>query len=155
MDTEQSDVYEQLMGAVLRFVSFRPRSEKEIREYLGKKLHRSHTTAPIVLEKVLARLRELGYADDVKFAAWWVGQRTGRKPKGRKLIERELAAKGIQWQVIVNEKELARQAVEKKLDVWKTLSHFEQKKKISEFLYRRGFDWDAIGSIVDEVMGKE
>lgn len=155
MGEEQSQVYERLMGAALAFVSFRPRSEKEIRDYLAKKLHKTHTSAPLVLEKVLVRLRELGYADDAKFAAWWVTQRTGRKPKGKKLIERELASKGIQWQVSVNEKELARQAVEKKLAAWKALSHYEQKKKISDFLYRRGFDWDAIGSIVDEVMGKE
>lgn len=145
---KQSNVYEQLMAKALLFVSFRPRSEKEIREYLGKKLHRSHTTAPIVLEKVLARLRELGYADDVKFAAWWVGQRTGRKPKGKKLIEHELRRKGITQEVDIDEKELARRAIEKKKGKLDT-------PKLVAYLQRRGFDWETISGIIGEANEKD
>lgn len=155
MDIDESDVYEKLMGSAIRYVSFRPRSEKEIREFLQKKLDLYHTTAPLILEKVISRLRELGYADDAKFAAWWVEQRSGRKPKGKKLIERELEVKGIQVDVSIDEKTLATRAVEKKLMLWKHLSFFEQKKKISDYLYRRGFGWDTIGSVVDGVLKKE
>lgn len=140
---QQSSVYDQLMASALRFVSFRPRSEKEIRDYLAKRLHKIHTSAPSVLEKVLDRLRELGYADDAKFAAWWIGQRTGRKPKGKKLIEQELRRRGITQEVNIDEKELARRAIEKKIGKL-------EKPKLIAYLQRRGFDWETISGIIGE-----
>jgi regulatory protein len=155
MDAQTSDIYEQLITSGLRFVSFRPRSEKEIRDFLARKLKRRHTTAPLVVREVLDRLRVLGYVDDAKFTAWWVEQRTGRKPKGRRLIERELLQKGIVYEAKIDEKQLAKRAIAKKQMLWKKLPQLERKKKISDFLYRRGFDWETIASIVDEVVKKE
>src|SRR3989344_2049706 len=152
MKEEQSEVYERLMAAGIRFVSFRPRSEKEILDFLHKKLSKSHTTAPKVLDQVIIRLRELGYVDDEKFAAWWVDQRTGRKPKGKRVIEQELKQKGIEADIRIDEKTLAVRAIQKKLPVWKIMPLLKRKKKISEYLYRRGFDWNVIGRVVDEVL---
>lgn len=151
----ESTVYEALIAAALRFISFRPRSEKEIRIFLETKLKKSRTTAPIVLNKVLFRLRELGYVDDTKFAEWWINQRTGRKPKGRRIIEQELKRKGIDTDIHIEEKELARRAVQKKREVWKRLSVQARKKKLSDFLYRRGFDWDTISGIIGEANEKD
>lgn len=148
--------YEKLLGATIRFVSYRPRSEKELRDFCHKTLKRHHTTAPLVVEKVLTRLAELGYADDTKFVEWWVGQRQSFKPKGKRAIEMELRAKGISKPIIhVDERLLARKAVERKLVIWKPLPPLSKKKKLFEFLYRRGFDSDTANSVVDDIMGKE
>lgn len=155
MAIEQSDVYERLVGVGIRFVSFRPRSEKEIRDFLLKKLTTSHTIAPIIFDHVIERLRELGYVDDKKFAAWWIEQRTGRKPKGKKFIERELQQKGITADVAIDEKTLARRAVEKKRVLWKSLPYLVKKKKLSDFLYRQGFDWETISGIMSEANEKD
>lgn len=155
MDIDESHVYEKLIASGLRFVSYRPRSEKEIRDFLTKKLTRSHISAPLILKKVLERLHALGYIDDGKFASWWVDQRTGRKPKGKKLIERELKQKGIDFEVETDEKLLASRAIQKKLLVYKNLSPLEKKKKLSDFLYRQGFDWETIGNVIDDVFSKE
>lgn len=134
--------YEKLMGAAIRFVSYRPRSEKEIRDFLEKKLQKSHTSAPTLLDKVIARLAELGYVDDAKFAAWWIEQRSGRKPKGAKLVVYELKEKGIKVSVERDEKALAAKALAGK----KVLD----KKKAIDFLMRRGFSWEVSARVVDE-----
>jgi len=158
-------VYENLMGAALRFVSYRPRSEKELRDFCNKTLKRHHTTAPLVIEQVLARLHELGYADDEAFVNWWVTQRTSSTPKGKRLIVSELIFKGIAREIvgayfsekenIIDDYELATHAIEKKIGRWKQLPVEEQRKKLYGFLTRRGFDADIIYRIVDDVTKKE
>lgn len=166
MDTEQSEVYEKLIAAAIRFVSFRPRSEKEIRDFLSRKLAKSHTTAPLVITHVLKRLTDLGYINDYEFSAWWVGQRTGRKPKGERVIRMELMRKGISPVVIDevvgsimkgerSEPSLAKAAIEKKREGWKNLPLLEQKRKLADYLMRRGFSSDVVWSVIDDALSKE
>lgn len=160
MDIEQSEVYERLIGASIRFVSFRPRSGREIHDFLVRKLKKSHTYADSsMIEKVMARMRELKYLDDRKFALWWVEQRQTFKPKGTRLITLELLAKGVSRDIIsevvsIDSFEAARVALVKKLLSWKSYSADQQKKKAYDFLYRRGFDSQTISRVVDEVVAK-
>ncbi len=153
--------YEKLLSAGYRFISFRPRSEKEITDFLQKKLRAWHTTAPTVFSKVLERLRELGYVDDQKFILWWVEQRNAHRPKGKRVIIQELQQKGINKSLIEDvlsetcdgsdEIELAKQVVSKKLDLWKKLPKLDKKRKMYDYLTRRGFSGDTIRRIIDEV----
>ncbi len=164
MDIDQSDVYEKLMAASIRFVSYRPRSRKEITDFIVRKLKTGHTTAPLVIRKVLERLTELKYVDDVVFASWWVNQRTGRKPKGARVIHQELLQKGIPPEIIDeairavmkderSEQTLAKAAAEKKLSIWSRLPLPEQKHKLIQYLLRRGFTSEVIRSVVDDMVG--
>ncbi len=149
MDTT---VYEKLLQASIRFVSYRPRSEKEIRDFLKKKLTRWKVYGGTVVQKVLDRLKELNYVDDAKFAAWWVEQRSTFKPKGKRLIKLELKAKGVKDSIVetIDERELAQRAIQKKLILWQKLPDLERKKKLFDFLSRRGFSTDTIYRIIDE-----
>ncbi len=152
---DQTDDYQKLLNAAFRFVSFRPRSEKEIRDFLEKKLKKYNLYAPTIVGKAMDRLTELDYIDDAKFASWLVEQRNLYRPKGNRLLIQELKAKGIQSRYIVTD-ELgnARRAIQKKIPIWKKLSPLAQKKKIYDFLGRRGFAGSTIFRIVDEVVGK-
>ncbi len=170
-----SDVdYQLLLRASFRFVSFRPRSEKEFRDFLNKKLKKHHVYGPNLLEKVIQRLRDLGYLDDAKFVSWWIDQRQTHNPKGMRLIAQELKAKGISDELVkpllvrqggqyfsdrnendpdreVDETVLAKSALSKKLRIWQPLPKLERKKKIYSFLGRRGFSGDTIGHVIDEI----
>jgi regulatory protein len=155
------ELYPKLMDGALRFVSIRPRSTHEVRQWLARTLKRHHTTAPKVEEKVLTRLFELGYLDDASFASWWVAQRQKATPRGERLIRRELAAKGISSEDItqalrtdVDEKDVASRAIEKKYQLWKRLPAPARRKKMWDYLLRRGFSGNVIGAIVDGLMGK-
>lgn len=169
MDTT---VYEKLLNAGIRFISYRPRSEKEIRDFLKKKLTRWKIYGGTVVDKVIDRFTELGYVDDAKFAAWWVEQRRTFRPKGIRIITQELKAKGIRRETLedvvcqshpdrdqndkqLSEVDLARRAVQKKLAMWQRLPLLEQKKKIYAFLGRRGFDGETISSVIDDITEKE
>jgi regulatory protein len=156
-------LYEQLIASVYRFVSFRPRSEKEFREFLQKKLHASKTFAdPSVIEKVMVWLADHDYLNDGKFAQWLYDQRTGSKPRGTKLIEQELRQKGIEKSVIDqvlgsagNQVDLARVALAKKIHTWQAYPSLVIRKKASDFLLRRGFSWDTVSAVVDELLTKQ
>ena len=159
-----SGVYEKLINASIRYVSFRPRSEKEFRDFLVRKLKKSKTYAPSLVDRAIERMRELGYVDDEKFALWWIEQRQHFKPKGQRVVSAELGAKGVSRSVIaaifaresnnLHAITLATRALEKKLPIWHTFPLLVQKKKAYDFLYRRGFDTDTISRVVDALVKK-
>lgn len=151
--------YEKLINAAIRYVSFRPRSQKELTDFLNKKLTRWKVSGAGLLTKVINRMEELGYADDEKFAAWWVDQRTAFKPKGNRLITMELKAKGLSESVIdvvlasrgsQSQLEAAKQAIVRKEALWAKLPPMERKKKLYDYLGRRGFSGDTIRKLIDE-----
>ena len=155
--------YEKLLNAAFRFVSFRPRSEKELRGFLAKKLKAWNTYAPTMVDTVIARMVEYGHVDDAKFAQWWVEQRMAFRPKGVRLLVLELRKKGISKEVAesvltlpkgdlepYNELESAKKAVERKIALWSRLSPKERITKLSGFLGRRGFSSATIRHLIDE-----
>jgi regulatory protein len=100
----------------------------------------------------------LGLIDDEKFAQWWVEQRSLFKPRGKRALEMELRMKGIKKEVIgqvlsdieVDEEKVARELLNKKSYRWKNLPKREARAKMSAFLARKGFNWEAI----EKVLGK-
>ncbi len=149
------DTYESLLTAAFRFLSFRPRSAKEIDDFLKKKTRKTYVE-PEIFKRIADRLVELGYIDDAKFAAWWVESRQKTKPKGMRLIKQELKQKGIATEGITetSEDDIARRAIQKKREIWKSLPTLEQKKKLYDFLARRGFSYNTIARVIDGVLGK-
>ena len=150
------DLYAILLESSIRFVSYRPRSEKEFIDFLLKKLQKRKISDRRIIDRVLIRLRDLGYADDAKFVSWWTQQRESHKPKGTRAITQELRTKGIEVRDLnLDEDALARQAIAKKLPLWGKLPPLERKKKIYGFLGRRGFTGDTTRRIIDEVVRGE
>lgn len=168
-------LYEKLINASFRFVSFRPRSEKEIKDFLQKKMHKWKVAGRRSLAVVLERLRQLGYLDDYKFALWWIEQRRKFKPKGRRQLKLELRQKGVNPQVIEEilqsegatgfgdshmralSPEIidAQNAIQKKIAIWKKLPLMIRKKKVYDFLARRGFSTRTIFHVIDELGQKD
>lgn len=170
---EDEEVYQKLIDAAFHYVSFRPRSGWEIHDFLLKKCRKFKVDDDLhILDKVSNRLKELGYWDDSKFIEWWVGARQGHSHKGKRLIKLELMQKGIpknlvddffrdhdqtedSQKTLLPEKSIAEKAIQKKLSLWQKLPQIEQKKKIYQYLSRRGFESEIIMSIIDEILGKD
>lgn len=128
-------------NAAINFLSFRPRSEFEIRQYLKKKKVDD-------VEGIIEKLRQLGQVNDEEFAKWWIEQRNTFRPKGKRALEMELRRKGIKTKVEVgNEEELAMKAIKRKLPM--------PKEKVFRFLASRGFSFDTIENIVEKLGLKE
>jgi len=145
-------LFQKTLDKLLRFTSLRPRSEKEIKDWLRrKKVHQS------LQKELLKRLKRLDLLDDRKFAKWWIEQRLTFRPRGLKVLKSELFQKGIHREIVdeaissirINEVRIAKGLLEKKKYRWEKLPKIEAMKKKSEFLLRKGFSWDIIKKIVD------
>jgi regulatory protein len=160
-------LYESLMRAAYRFISYRSRSEKELRDFLEKKLKTWNVAGQASVEKTIERLRDLGYVDDKKFALWWIEQRSAFRPKGARVLKFELQKKGVSREVIetcllagvddqssFDELASAKKAIHKKIVIWGQLPIIEQKKKMYTFLAQRGFSSEVITRIIDEITKK-
>lgn len=162
------DIYQKLLGFALNYVSIRPRSEKEIREYLVKKIHRWGISETL-LEDIINRLSELGYVDDLMFSQAFISSRNRFRPKGKRLITQELKRKGVAVEIVEkalnqlqkdeegeesSQLNLARRAVQKRLQSFKRYDKQERRNKLYNFLLRRGFDHDTIRSLIDEILLK-
>jgi len=87
---QAEDARERTMQQALLFLSYRARSEKEIRQNLSK-----HEIPEVVIEETLERLRQDGFANDKQFASAWVENRSTFRPRGRRALALELRQKGI------------------------------------------------------------
>jgi regulatory protein len=157
--------YELLLNASFRFISYRPRSEKEIKDFLVKKLKAWNIAADFTVDKVIIRLREYGYIDDKKFVQWWIEQRSRFKQKGDAYITHELLQKGIPKKTIQEglalitstdtqshtERIRAMNLMKKYLPKLKNLSGRERSQKIYTYLAQRGFASSTIHTFIDEI----
>ena len=149
---QAEDARERAMQQALLFLSYRARSEKEIRQNLGK-----HEIPEVVIEEILERLRQNGFANDKQFADAWVENRSTFRPRGRRALTLELRQKGIEDSTIesaledIDEEALAYEAGLKKARKLKVQEWSEFRKKTSEFLARRGFSYSVIAPIVSRL----
>ena len=135
---------------IYRFLSYRPRSEKEIYDYLGKKKLKDE-------EKIIKKLKEEKLIDDLEFARWFLEQRQTFRPKGSYALRQELRQKGIGEkiidQVLPNREEelsLAKKALAKAEKKYASFLGREKKEKLIAYLRRRGFSWEVVKKAVDE-----
>ena len=84
------DARERAYQQAMLFLSYRARSESEIRQNLRK-----HEIPEPVIEQTLERLRQDGLANDDQFARMWVENRSTFRPRSRRLMAMELRQKGL------------------------------------------------------------
>lgn len=118
------DTFERYFNSSLRFLSFRQRSEKEVRDNLTRKIRHSgkrsasrirseeldsgvlHADAlspqndDKIIDQVIDKLKEKKFINDEEFAKWWIESRTRFRPRSLKLIAFELKQKGIAQDLI-------------------------------------------------------
>jgi regulatory protein len=152
VDLQADDTRERAYQQALLFLSYRARSEKEIRQNLKK-----HEISEAVIEGTLEQLRQAGYANDEQFARAWVENRSTFRPRGRRALRMELRQKGLDDSIIdsviaqVDDDSLAYAAGEKKARKLKGLEWPEFRKKLAAFLARRGFSYATIPPIVQQL----
>lgn len=159
-----------LMGRMYNLLTMRLRSEKEIRDYIRKlnfkkKVKDQEEISSVVIELLIENLKNKGLINDEAFARAWVESRRRSKQKGVNVLKSELFQKGIDREIIEevtrvgslesSEEQLAKETLEKKLKIWKNLSALEFRKKATEFLIRRGFNYSIAKEVVDNYLQKE
>ncbi|MBT9149069.1 MAG: Regulatory protein RecX [Dehalococcoidia bacterium] len=148
----RDDLVQRAVDRALRYLSYRPRSESEVRA----RLHR-YGYEDDVIARTLDRLRGSGLIDDASFAAFWKENRASFTPRSSRLVAQELRQKGVSPEIIAqaletldNEAEAYR-AGYKKAHFLERADYYGFRKKLSAFLHRRGFDYEVIRLVVERL----
>jgi len=144
-EIKNQDQEEKHLDSVYHYLSYRPRSEKEVVDYLGKK-----GTEPGAIGRIVFRLKKEGYLDDQEFARWWVDQRRRFRPRSRYFLKGELIKKGVGVEIInrvlenVDESSLIEKIILERKNRLADLEPSRAKEKLIAYLSRRGFSWENI-----------
>ncbi len=146
-DTDQTD---HIYAKILNFLSYRPRTVKEVRD----RLYKYKVNDKVKQDLLIERLQSKEYLDDLKFTQWFIECRNTHRPSSPRMLTAELKTKGVSEEVIksvinevADETETIRHLLAKKLGTPHTLDQTE-KQKIYSYLSRQGFVWDKIKEVV-------
>jgi regulatory protein len=155
--TEQPEAqYRRALDTAVRFLGQRPRSEQEVR----RRLLRAGVTDDMVAQ-VLAQLRRWQLVDDAVFAQYWLEQRRTFRPRGPHLLRAELRQRGVSAELSAAATEQAASTAHE--DAYRVAQKRARQlaaqpldertfcARLSQHLARRGFDWDTITPLVEQL----
>ena len=145
-------------NAALRFLSFRRRTEKEIRDKLKGKGFDEKS-----IKSTIDKLKGYDLINDSEFATAWVKERLAYKPRGKKLLRQELWKKGIEKEIIdqvtdelcQHEDKSAIELLEKIKGRYKNLEPQVARRRMYGLLLRRGFSYEAVNHALQSALVKE
>jgi regulatory protein len=135
-------------NAAVRYLSYRQRSQAEVRKYLQDKEYDDATTQ-LTIDKLL----ELGMIDDAAFAASWISDRMRLKPRSRFKLVAELRQKGIDPDTIeVALSELGRDDELAALRgiIAKKRRSYDSEAKLVQYLCSLGYSYGLIKEAMDD-----
>ncbi|MBN1812456.1 MAG: RecX family transcriptional regulator [Anaerolineae bacterium] len=150
---QKQDEIERAYERALNFLSYRPRSEAEVRRNLrGKDVEEQ------VVEAVVERLTRAGLLNDREFARYWVENRVQFKPRGARALRQELWEKGVPDVIVAetlesfDEENAARQVAEAGARRMAHLAPRDFCRKLSAYMERRGFSYAVIQPLIEEML---
>lgn len=151
---ENESQFGKLYTRSLEYALTRPRSQRELRDYLYRKTRDTRTkTGDIkkgvsveLTERVFNRLLEKGYLNDEKFAQFWVENRNVRKGTSMRKLQAELQAKGVSGAIIQSVLgDTDRSDIEElRKVIAKKAGRYDDEQKLMVYLARQGFRYDDI-----------
>ena len=165
----EMDEFEKGKQIAYRFLSYRPRSKKEVEKKLKEKKISGEN-----ISNIISLLENNNYLNDREFTLNWVKYRMENRPSGRKSLEYELREKGIDSEIIkesldvvytgeFDEYEVAVRLAEKKVAFLKKkqppqspLTKGESgdylKRRLFSYLQRKGFSYDTIERVISTLI---
>ena len=113
------------------------------------------------IEITLEDLEQLGHIKDENFAKKWVARRQRSKPKGKKMLAHELADQNVDKATIdrvlagihdAEETKMALELAQKQAKRYQSLAPAVAKRRLHNFLLRRGFDYETIQRVIERVL---
>ena len=170
---KKASEYGKLYQRTLEWVLVRPRSVRDTRDYLLRKLKtsssgrssrpssrgsslrpRSDCGCPSedvseFSESIIQRLLDKKYLDDYKFAEWYVENRFVKKGISKKRLKMELMKKGVAREIVDeviddrDDEEEIRKVIAKKRAKY-------DDEKLMGYLVRQGFSYDLVKQVLSE-----
>ena len=158
---KNSLIYIKAQDTALHYIGYKMRTVKEIRMKLEEKEFSEES-----IERVIEFLEKYGYADDREYCRKYIREKLRMKPKSGYALKIELKQRGISSRVI--DEVMAETEVDEEGDAFRWLERKsrgiwppqddKQKKKLYDFLLRKGYSYDIIGEAfrqMDEAYGGE
>lgn len=138
---------DKLYNMTLNLIARRPRSQKELQDYLKRKTSDEQEHQEIL--NMLSR-----FIDDEDFARRWVENRRLLKPISKRKLTLELKIKGISDQIInkvLRDDETSETGVLKELVIKKRKStRYQDDQKLMQYLSRQGFNYQDIKNALSD-----
>jgi regulatory protein len=146
----QEDEYRTALDIAFRLLSYRPRSEGELRRRLLQK-----GIGQAAVARALKELRERGHADDEAFARFFVETRQATRPRSAWLLTKELRAGGVAADTAraatehVSDDDAAMAAAKRRVGRYAGLPYDAFRERLGRFLTSRGFGYEVARRTVD------
>lgn len=155
LEIQYGDSIKKAFNKAIEYLGFRMRSEKEVADMLIKKEY-----AEAVVAEVILKLRHYKYVNDEEFADAYIRTNWKTGGKGPGVMKRELAQKGIGKEIAENsllqyskedQFEQAMIHAEKIVRKESKISTVQIKQKVEQTLMRKGFSYDVISIVIEEL----
>ena len=146
---KKASEFGKLYQRALEWVLIRPRSEKECRDYLYKKVFEKKLDKNYI-DRIIEKLKAKKYLDDFRFAEYYVENRFSKKGVSAKRLRMELFKKRVSKEIIEevlagsdrNDREELLKMIAKKR------SRYPDDEKLIAYLCRQGFQYDLVRELV-------
>lgn len=147
----RSDHFHRCLNAATHYLGYRPRSVFEVRERLQRRGFDDNT-----IGVVIAKLKEQGLVDDLAFAQFWKENRDSFSPRSQWLTKLELRQKGVADDIIdqvikIDDDDSAYRAALSKARRLPRSDYQDFRRRLGEYLKRRGFGYGVINLTVERV----
>lgn len=147
-DLLQSSLSSKAYNFALRYLTARPRSKKEVSDYLVKKDFDEE-----IIEGTLHNLEKQNYVNDADFAQMWIKNRLLLSPRSTKMLRLELYKKGIDKSIA--EEALKNFTEDEYRDSLKDLINKKRRQypddeKLIQYLVRKGYNYGEVKTVLLE-----
>ncbi|MFC1897085.1 regulatory protein RecX [Chloroflexota bacterium] len=148
----RSDNFHRCLNAATHYLSYRPRSEFELRGRLRQRGFDGDS-----VEAVLAKLKEQGLVNDMTFAQFWKDNRESFSPRSQWLTKLELRQKGIAHNIIdqiadtIDDGDSAYRAALSKARNLSPSDYQSFRHRLGDYLKRRGFNYGITNQTIERL----
>lgn len=147
-------IYTKAKDKAYKFLGYKARSEKEVRDKLTKENYPQE-----IIDRIIELFKHYNYINDENYTKAYINNRIKFKPRAKRMLKYELAQKGIDSDTIENiidssnidETDIAINLLQKKLKNKKDIEQ-KEKQRIYNYMLRRGFDYETINKAFKEVL---
>lgn len=144
---EKESDFGKIYYRALNYCLIRPRSSKELKQYLTK-----NRTAPELIERIINKMTEKGYQDDTVFSKYWVDNRMLKKGISQRKLAYELKQKGIEKDIIQQALENSERNDDQEIEklILKKKSKYPPDKLLA-YMVRQGFDFVKVKEKINQL----
>ena len=155
-DPKSNAEAEKAKQLALRYLTYQPRSRKEIVHRLRKE-----GFCASAVNRAVETLERLRLINDLELARRWIGVRMDTRPVGRRRASEELRRRGIPLEVVeqaldeawkdLDPKDIAAGLLRKQARRYRNLEPGKAFRRMIGFLARRGFEDETVRSVVNAI----